>query len=133
MQRRYDELVIEMKSLHQVRVRKWRSSMSGCAWEVRYEDGRAVRLVEAPYPRGPMSCSVFLHEIGHHAIGLHRYRPRCLEEYQAWRWALEAMQRYGFNVTPAVQRRMDDSLRYAVAKARRRGIRSVPAELAAWG
>jgi hypothetical protein len=130
MQGRYDQLVAEMKDRYDIRVRKWRSSTSGCAWEVHYHDGRIVRLIEAPYPRGPMSCAVFLHEIGHHAIGLRRYRPRCLEEYHAWRWALATMREQGFNVTPAVERRMHDALRYAVAKARRRGLKRLPVELA---
>ena len=130
MQARYDELVTEMKQLHSVRVVKWRSSMSGCAWEVRYVDGRRSRLIEAPYPKGPMSCAVFMHEIGHHAIGLSRYRPRCLEEYHAWRWGLDEMSRRGFNVTDRVRQRRDDALRYAVAKALRRGIKRIPTELA---
>jgi hypothetical protein len=129
MRERYDALVIDMKTRYGVRIVKWRSSSSGCAWEVHYHDGRTVRLVEAPRPRGPMSCAIFLHEIGHHAIGFGTFRPRCLEEYHAWRWALETMQRRGLNVTPAVRKRMDESLRYAVRKARRRGLRRIPPEL----
>ena len=129
MQARYDALVEEMKRVHKVRVVKWRKSTSGCAWEVRYADGRCVRLIESPYPRGPMSCAVFMHEIGHHAIGLRRFRPRCLEEFHAWRWGLEEMKARGFNVTPAVLKRRDDALRYAVAKALRRGLRALPEEL----
>ena len=39
------------------------------------------------------------------------------------------MREYGFNVTPAVEKRMADSLRYAVEKAARRGLKRVPAEL----
>ncbi|RMD64872.1 MAG: hypothetical protein D6824_03400, partial [Planctomycetota bacterium] len=73
---------------------------------------------------------VFLHEVGHHAIGFHRYSPRCLEEHRAWVWALQAMERYELNVTEQVRKRMRDSLRYAVAKARRRGLKRLPAELA---
>jgi hypothetical protein len=130
MRERYDDLVVEMKRTYGVRVRKWRTHSSGCAWEVHYHDGSTVRLIEAPRPRGPMSCAIFLHEIGHHAIGFGRHRPRCLEEYHAWRWALQAMRDRGFNVTPAVERRMAEALRYAVEKARRRGLREVPRELA---
>ena len=74
MQLRYDGLVEEMKKIHGVRVVKWRSSTSGCAWQVQYADGTNARLIESPYPRGPMSCAVFMHEIGHHAIGFNRYR-----------------------------------------------------------
>lgn len=130
MQARYDALVAEMKQAYGVRVRKWRSSSSGCAWVVRYDDGTVARLIEAPYPRGPISCAVFLHEIGHHAIGFNTHRLRCLEEHDAWRWALDAMRKRGLNVTPAVERRVAESLAYAVAKARRRGLKSLPAELA---
>ncbi|MBT8483936.1 MAG: hypothetical protein KJO43_00045 [Phycisphaerae bacterium] len=119
----------EMKNAYGVRIHRWRSSSSGCAWEVRDRRGVVSRLIEAPYPRGPMSCAIFLHEIGHHAIGFGRYRPRCLEEYHAWAWAIDAMRANGFNVTAAVQKRMADSLRYAVAKAQRRGLKRVPREL----
>jgi hypothetical protein len=76
-----------------------------------------------------MSCAVFLHEVGHHAIGFGTYKPRCLEELKAWQWSLAAMRERGFNVTDRVQKRMDDALRYAVAKARRRGLRRLPDEL----
>lgn len=129
MQARYDQLVTDMKRLHRVRIVRWRKSTSGCAWEVHYRDGTMTRLVESPYPRGPMSCAVFLHEIGHHAIGFGRYRPRCLEEYHAWRWSFEQMIDLGFNVTETVRRRRDEALHYAIQKARRRGLRRLPIEL----
>jgi hypothetical protein len=127
MQAKYDALVEEMKRVHGVRVRKWRKSSSGVAWTIRYiHTGRIVKLIEAPYPRGPMSCAIFLHEIGHHAIGLGVYKPRCLEEYEVWKWALSTMRARGFNVTASVERRVDRSMRYAVAKATRRGIQHLP-------
>ena len=129
MRRRYDDLVAEMKRTYGVRVRKWRTSTSGCAWVVQYHDGTISRLIEAPYPRGPMSCAIFLHEIGHHAIGFDTHRLRCLEEYDAWRWALDTMQARKLNVTPAVRKRMDDAIRYAVRKARRRGLKRLPPQL----
>jgi hypothetical protein len=44
-------------------------------------------------------------------------------------WAIEAMRARGLNVTDAVKRRMARSLGYAIAKARRRGLRSLPSEL----
>jgi hypothetical protein len=132
MQSRYDALVAEMKATYGIRVRKWRTSSSGCAWELRYSNGSTTRLIESPYPRGPMSCAIFLHEIGHHAIGFRTYRPRCLEEYHAWKWAIDTMRQRGFNVTPAVEKRMRESLKYAVGKARRRGLRDVPDELIAY-
>lgn len=129
MQDRYERMTREMLKRYGVRVRKWRTSMSGVAWQVTYQDGSVSRLIEAPRPRGPMSAAIFLHEIGHHAIGFGVYRPRCLEEYHAWRFAIEAMEAEGLNVTDRVHERMRDSLRYAVDKARRRGLKRIPPEL----
>ena len=126
---RYEELVAAMKQTHAVRVRRWRTSNSGCAWQVMYVDGTVSRLIEAPYPRGPVSAAVFLHEIGHHAIGFHRYKLRCLEEYMAWQWALKAMREHDIPITPRVDRLVHRSIRYAVAKARRRGLKRLPREL----
>lgn len=126
---RYERMTRELLDAHGVRVRKWRTSMSGVAWEVTYRDGSVTRLIEAPRPKGPMSAAIFLHEIGHHAIGFHRYRPRCLEEYHAWAWALAEMERQGLNVTERVRARMHESLHYAVAKAARRGLKHLPSEL----
>lgn len=132
MQAKYDLAVRESLQTYGVRVRKWRTSMSGIAWEVYYHDGRTVRLIEAPRPKGPMSAAVFLHEIGHHAIGFGVYKPRCLEEHHAWKWALEEMERRGLNITPAVRKRVRDSMRYAIGKATRRGIKALPAEMQAY-
>lgn len=129
MQERYDALVAEMKRVHGFRVRKWRRGTSGVAWILQYEDGTTRRLIESPYPRGPISCAVFLHEVGHHAIGLGVHRPRCLEEHLAWEWSLATMRARGFSVTPAVERRVEEAMRYAVVKALRRGLKRLPAEL----
>ncbi|MFG0252618.1 MAG: hypothetical protein ACF8NJ_07095 [Phycisphaerales bacterium JB038] len=129
MQERYDALVREMKQRYGLRVVRWRKSMSGVAWQVVYRDGSIANLIEAPYPRGPMSAAIFLHEVGHHAIGLQRHKPRCLEELLAWEWSLKTMEEFGFNVTDRVRQRMEESLRYAVAKARRRGLKRLPTAL----
>lgn len=129
MQAKYDAVVRQMLATHGIRVRKWRKSMSGIAWYVLYRDGTRVNLIESPRPKGPMSIAIFLHEIGHHAIGFDVYKPRCLEEYHAWRWSMEAMQQHGLNITDAVRLRMHRSLWYAVQKAKRRGIKRIPDEL----
>lgn len=126
----YETMTADLLEAHSIRVRRWRSSMSGIAWEVRYRDGTVRRMIEAPRPKGPMSAAVFLHEIGHHVIGFNVYRPRCLEEYHAWAWAIREMEARGVGVTDAVRYRMHQSLAYAVAKARRRGLRVLPEELA---
>lgn len=129
MEERYDAVTRAMLAKYDIRVRKWRSSMSGLAWYVTYRDGRVQRLIEAPRPKGPMSAAIFLHEVGHHAIGFNVYKPRCLEEYHAWQFSLREMERQGLNITDAVRRRVKRSMQYAVAKARRRGIREIPVEL----
>ncbi|HZW08512.1 MAG TPA: hypothetical protein VFF69_01285 [Phycisphaerales bacterium] len=114
-----------------VRVRKWRSSTTGVAWQVFYRDGTTKRLIESPRPRGPVSAAVFLHEIGHHAIGFSRYKPRCLEEYHAWRFSLEEMASWELAITDRVRARVAESLQYAIDKAMRRGLREIPPEVAA--
>jgi len=121
----------EMLARFGVRVRKWRGNSSGVAWEVRYRDGTVSRLIESPRPRGPVSAAIFLHEIGHHAIGFDRYKVRCLEEYHAWRFSLDAMAREGLTITPRVRARVRDSLQYAIDKATRRGLRVIPPEVVA--
>src|SRR5262249_14036228 len=73
---RYADLPRDMLAPHDTRVRRWRTSMSGVAWTIEYRDGTVKRLIEAPRPKSPMSAAIFLHEIGHHAIGLDVYKPR---------------------------------------------------------
>ena len=127
IQAKYDGIVVKMKDTYGIR--KWRTSMSGCAWELKDKNGNIYRMLESPYPKGPMSCAIFLHEVGHHAIGFHTYKPRCLEEYFAWEWSLAAMKANDINITANVLKRRDNALQYAVAKALRRGLKRVPVEL----
>lgn len=129
MEDRYVEITQLMLRTHNIRVRKWRTSMSGIAWYVTYRDGSVVRLIEAPRPKGPMSMAVFLHEVGHHAIGFDVYSPRCLEEYHAWEFAIRAMKEHSLNLSEQVMKRRKRSLEYAVGKACRRGIKAIPGEL----
>lgn len=127
--RRYDVMYKTMLKENGVRVRKWRSSSSGVAWQLKWHDGTTSRLIESPKPKGPMSAAIFLHEIGHHAIGFDTYKPRCLEEYHAWMYSLVEMESWGIQITQAVRDRVHDSLYYAVSKAKRRGLRVLPPEL----
>ncbi|MEK6703075.1 MAG: hypothetical protein AABZ53_12485 [Planctomycetota bacterium] len=129
MQARYDAMVAELLEAHGIKIRKWRKNMSGIARQTTFTDGRVLRTLESPRPTGPMSAAIFLHEVGHHVIGFNVYKPRCLEEYHAWAYAIRELKARGFTVTEGVQTRMNKSLKYAVAKARRRGLREVPEEL----
>ena len=125
----YAPIIRMIKSRHRVRVRRWRSSMSGCAWRERYRNGREVNWVEAPFPKTPLSLSIFLHEVGHHVIGFDRYRYRCEEEYHVWLWALDEMRRLGVDPSGKVLDRFERSMQYAVSKAVRRGIKRLPEPL----
>ena len=124
-----EHVVRRMKAQHDIRVKKWRRSMSGCAWRVYHADGRVVNWIEAPVPRTPISLAVFLHEVGHHVIGFDRYKKRCEEEYHVWIWALEQMRSLGIEPDQRVHRRFKLSMEYAVDKAVRRGIKALPAPL----
>jgi hypothetical protein len=124
-----DAIVNLVKHRHGVRVHRWRKSMSGCAWQTTYESGQTIRWIECPYPKTPLSLSIFLHEVGHHVVGFDRFKRRCEEEYHVWRWALDEMRRLGVDPDAKVLERFQLSMQYAVGKAVRRGIKSLPEPL----
>jgi len=122
----FSSIVKRMKTRYHLRIRRWRKSMSGSAWRVYYHDGRSINWVESPYPRTPISLAVFLHEVGHHAIGFDQFRFRCEEEYHAWLWAFDQMRKLGIEPDARVTRRFARSMQYAVGKALRRGAKRIP-------
>lgn len=126
----FGQIVEQTKKRYDIRVRRWRTSMTGCAWRVYFHDGRAINWIESPQPKSPISLAIFLHEVGHHVIGFSTYKRRCEEEYHAWVWAIREMKRYGVEPDSRVQTRVARSMEYAVAKAMRRGIKQLPRPLA---
>lgn len=126
----FEPIVRRVKIEHDIRVKRWRRHMSGCAWQVRHADGRVIRWIESPYPRTPISLSLFLHEVGHHVIGFEAYPTRCEEEYHAWNWAMEQMRSISVPPDGKVILRYELSMRYEVEKAIRRGRQAIPAQLA---
>ena len=131
-QQRYDAIVEDSLAQHGLRVRRWRNSLSGLATLRIYRDGSQDRTIESPYPTSPLRLAIFLHEVGHHVIGLGVFRPRCLEEFHAWRYAIDRMNEMGLPTEGTVQRRFERSMQYAVAKSVRRGIRALSVEVAAF-
>ena len=125
----YSPIIAEVRRRHDVRVRRWRRSMTGCAWRVYFHDGRVINWIEAPVPRTPISLAIFLHEVGHHVIGFDRYKRRCEEEYHVWVWAVRKMRELGVEPDERVNRRVELSMQYAVDKAVRRGIKTLPEPL----
>jgi len=85
----WDEIVRDVKVMYDIRVRRWRKTMTGCAWRVYFHDGRVINWIGAPVPRSGISLAIFLHEVGHHVIGFSTYKRRCEEEHHAWRWAIK--------------------------------------------
>lgn len=128
----YSHIIAWAKTTYGIKIRRWRKNMSGCAWKVYYANGRTIHWVEAPYPRTPISLAIFLHEVGHHVIGFHTYRRRCEEEFHAWKWALAHMRTFRVMPDERTHRRQRLSVRYALAKALRRGLRQIPAPLVAY-
>jgi hypothetical protein len=122
-------IVEQMRARFDLRVRRWRSNMSGCAWRVYHDDGSVHNFIEAPFPKTPISLAIFLHEVGHHAIGFQTYRKRCEEEYHVWLWAIAQMRKLGIEPDARVMRRFNLSMQYAVGKAMRRGIKNLPDDL----
>jgi hypothetical protein len=125
----FNHIVELMKQRYDVRVRRWRTNMSGCAWRVYYHNGNVINWIEAPYPKTPISLSIFLHECGHHAIGFDVYKKRCEEEYHVWVWAINQMRELGIEPDERVHRRFQLSMQYAVGKAMRRGLKLLPENL----
>jgi hypothetical protein len=125
-------IIQQMTRRHRVKVKRWRSNMSGCAWSVRHSDGRRINWIEAPFPKTPISLAVFLHEIGHHAIGFDKYERGCEEEYHVWMWAVATMRKLGIEPDARVLRRVEMSMRYAVEKAARHGMTQFPLALQAY-
>ena len=119
---RYAAQALKLVRQHNVRVCHWRANMTGIAWL-----GHPDRVIEAPHPKSSMSFAVLAHEVGHQALG--RVTPRWREEQQAWLFALQAMETFGVPVTQSVLDRYASSMRYALAKAHRRGLKAIPAEL----
>jgi len=122
-------IVRDMRRKYDLRIRKWRTTMSGCAWSVYHANGKTVNWIEAPYPKTPISLAIFLHEVGHHVIGFERYKRRCEEEYHVWVWALNEMRKLGVRPDERVRRRFELSMQYAVDKAMRRGLKNLPEPL----
>ncbi len=125
----YQGLVRELKGHYKISIRKWRTHMAGHAYELTYRDGRIKRLISAPRPRSPVSAAIFLHEVGHHAIGFRRYASRCLEEHYVWQWTFREMEARGIPITHRVMRHFRRSMYHYVKQSHERR-QHVPPELA---
>jgi hypothetical protein len=122
----YAAVIEEYKARYCVRVSRWREERSGCAWVGYYADGTAVAWIESPYPRDIETLAIFLHEIGHHAVGFGDPRVRGEEEFRAWRWAMVQLGALGITPDQRVKNRFERSRRIrAVEQANRKSAHLV--------
>lgn len=100
---------------HGLRVRRWRSSTTGCAYHHTPE-------IEGPVPRGRVSFAVLAHEVGHKALHHGRSKPRWLEEVEAWEFALLQFERLNLgDPGVGVRRRAERGIAHSFGMAVRRG------------
>ena len=126
MKGRYDDILKRVKDAYDIHVRRYRRTMSGCAWRVCHSDGRSTNWVESPRPRTPVSLAIFLHEVGHHVIGFDRQEHHSDEEYLAWKWAIDTMRRLGVEPDARTRNRVERSMQYAVQQSVKRGMKLIP-------
>lgn len=90
---RYEEAAAILLRESGCTVRRYRTSMSGIAWN------NDAWEIEAPAPRGEVSFGTFAHEIAHHLLHMHGApgRPRWVEEIEAEEWALDQFDRFGLS------------------------------------
>lgn len=122
----FASIVRKYKKQHNIMVRKWRKTLSGCAWAITHADGKVVNWIESPYPKSLVSFAIFLHEIGHHVIGFKKYKKRCEEEYFAWRWAIDEMRRIDIRPDEIVLERFNHAMQIAVDVSLKRGLKELP-------
>jgi hypothetical protein len=128
----YRQLVADLKARYKISIRKWHTRMAGVAYELQFQDGRIKRLIAAPRPRSPVSAAIFLHEVGHHAIGFHRYSLRCLEEFYVWQWTFREMTARQIPIDERVLRHYRRSMQHYTRLARQHG-HEVPREIGQCG
>lgn len=76
--------------------------------------------IEVPRPTTARRFATFAHEVGHQMLHRHNSKPRWLEEWEAWDYALKQFARFDL---PGVEDALKDAakcLRYAARKAERR-------------
>ncbi|MBI4308182.1 MAG: hypothetical protein HY684_05185 [Chloroflexi bacterium] len=124
-----ESLARSILAIHPVRVVRWRKSLSGVAWHITKNGSLVETRIETPRPHTPLSFAIFAHELGHHLQRVERasWPSRMEQEYDAWQRAFALMRQHGVPITEKVERRYVQAMRYALAKALRRGAVRIPA------
>jgi len=102
-----------------------RKSLSGYATK----DG----TIRAPEGRTRKQLYILAHECGHIALGHFKSgKKRHREEYEAERYAHEALRRHEIAVPKKMTERAKSYVRYKIRQGLKRGLKKVDAEAAAW-
>jgi len=120
MMNKYELASIQLLARENIAIKTVRKTMGGIAY---IED----RLISCPAARGPLSFSIFAHEVGHIVNG--KISPRWLAELRAWQFSLNCFKEFGFGISREVKLRMRYSLTFALAKALNRNMKHIPSEL----
>lgn len=105
---------------------KIRKSLSGRAWS-------KTGVIEAPEGRTRKQLYILAHECGHVALAHCRgSKPQHRKEYEAERYAHEALRRHGIAVPKKMTERAKAYVRRKIRQGVKRGLRSPDKEAVAW-
>jgi hypothetical protein len=82
-------------------------------------------IMIAPHPTTRRRLAVYLHECAHFELHTKKKHPRYIEEYQAWKWAIEVMRASEIKVCAKVLLDAQLGVKYAIEKAIRRGVKRI--------
>src|SRR5262249_54253123 len=102
-----------------------RGTLSGRA----FYKGKRIRV---PEPTTRRRLVIFAHECAHIAIGHRPTVPKHRNEYDAERWAQDALRRHGVAVPKKEQERAKKYVAWKIKQAIRRGAKSLDRETFAW-
>jgi hypothetical protein len=108
-----------------VKAWEYRRSLTGLAWV------RERRII-APKPTTRRRLYVWAHECAHVALNHDHKKPRHREEYEAERWAAQALRRHGISVPRKQVARGKEYVTHKIKQAERRGAKHIDAEARAW-
>jgi hypothetical protein len=108
-----------------VKTWEYRRSLTGRAWAKR-------RHIRAPKPTTRRRLYIWAHECAHVALNHDGKKPQHRKEYEAERWAQEALRRHGISVPRKELTRAKEYVAHKIRQAERRGAKHIDAEARAW-
>lgn len=108
-----------------VTVEETRSNLSGRA-------SPRERWIKVPPPTTRRRLYIFAHECGHVALNHVGKKPRHRQEYEAERWAHDALRRHGIAVPKKSTARAKKYVRQKIRQAIDRGAKHIDQEAAKW-